>query len=375
MNVSELRIPTSSDSVFSRLGSRLAYHSLFWLLIAVVYYFNYYRLIGNAEHVWIFVIKELLVVMIAFYSLSSRKVVSVFSNPRGIPFVLLWIAVLYVIWALTTYAACFIFQATFKNYGPRFGKYLELVLTDGPLSIVKNVYIFVLDFIFLISLPVGPKFVKIMLEQVLTKTRLERDNLELELNFLKSQINPHFLFNTLNNIYQLLDTDYDKGRDMVLRLSTLMRYTLYESQNHFIPLRKELEFLKDFIALMHIRYGERVQIEAYITDIKEPYKISPLMLIPFVENAFKHGPDKSPNNNFVYINIDVNDDWIFLQVENEVESTQHIAKPNDSQSVGGVGMSNILRRLDLHYKDKYYLSYGVQKNVYSVHLKINLKSN
>ncbi|MEH6305698.1 histidine kinase [Olivibacter sp. CPCC 100613] len=375
MNVHELRIPMSSDSRSPRLGLRLIYHGLFWMLIAAIYYFNYYRLVGNAEHVWIFVVKELLVVMSAFYSLSSRKVVTVFANPRGIPFILLWVGALYVIWALTTYLACFIFQATFKDYGPRFGKYLELVLTDGPFSIVKNIYIFALDFIFLISLPVGPKFVKIMLEQVLTKTRLERDNLELELNFLKSQVNPHFLFNTLNNIYQLLDSNYDKGRDMILRLSTLMRYTLYESRHHFIPLHKELDFIKDFIALMRIRYGERVHIEAHIFDIEEPYRISPLMLIPFVENAFKHGPDKSPNNNFVKINIDVADDWIVLLVENEVEVMQHTIKTYESQSVGGVGMSNILRRLDLHYKGNYQLAHGVRGNIYSVHLKINLKSN
>lgn len=368
-----LRFPSPKSNGAQKVGLRLTYHLCFWLLIMVVYYFNYYRLVGNAQHVWIFVLKEMTVVMAAFYSLSSRKVVKIFSNPLGILYVLLWIVVLYVLWALTTYVACLLFQSVFKDYGPRFGKYLELVLADGPFGIVKNVYIFALDFIFLISLPVGPKFVKIMLEQVLTKTKLERDNLELELNFLKSQVNPHFLFNTLNNIYQLLEIDYDKGRDMVLRLSTLMRYTLYESKHHFIPLRKELDFIRDFIALMRIRYGERVHIEEHITDVKEPYKISPLMLIPFVENAFKHGPDKSPNNNFVSINISLEDDFIILKAVNAVNGQQRKVEENVHPAIGGVGLSNILRRLDLHYKNKYELTYGVQEGQYLVNLKINLK--
>ncbi|WP_166670696.1 sensor histidine kinase [Olivibacter sp. XZL3] len=368
-----LRILLPNETASPRPGLRFTYHCCFWCLITAIYYFNYYRLVGNAEHVWIFVAKELLVVMSAFYSLSSQKVVNVFANPRGLLYVLLWIAVLYVLWALSTYAACVIFQTVFKNYGPRFGKYLELVLMDGPFGIIKNVYIFALDFIFLISLPVGPKFVKIMLEQVLTKTRLERDNLELELNFLKSQINPHFLFNTLHNIYQLLDIDYDNGRDMVLRLSTLMRYTLYESQSHFIPLQKELEFIEDFMALMRIRYGEGVRIEANIVEVKEPYKISPLMLIPFVENAFKHGPDRSPNNNFVSVNIQLNNDFIMLDVQNRIETPSNTDKVSDAAHIGGVGMTNVLRRLELHYKDKYRLEYGSHGNLYSVHLEINLK--
>ncbi|MFC6100266.1 sensor histidine kinase [Olivibacter domesticus] len=368
-----LRFPSPRSKGNQKVGLRLTYHFCFWLLIMVVYYFNYYRLVGNAQHVWIFVLKEMTVVMAAFYSLSSRKVVKIFSNPLGILYVLLWIVVLYVLWALTTYIACLLFQSVFKDYGPRFGKYLELVLADGPFGIVKNIYIFALDFIFLISLPVGPKFVKIMLEQVLTKTKLERDNLELELNFLKSQVNPHFLFNTLNNIYQLLEIDYDKGRDMVLRLSTLMRYTLYESKNHFIPLRKELDFIRDFITLMRIRYGKRVNIEEHIIDVKEPYKISPLMLIPFVENAFKHGPDKSPNNNFVSINLTLEDDFIILKAINAVDGRQHTAEENVHSAIGGVGLSNILRRLDLHYRNKYELTYGVHEGQYLVNLKINLK--
>lgn len=368
-----LRIPLQTETAIPKVGLRFTYHCFFWGLITAIYYFNYYRLVGNPEHVWIFVAKELLVVMSAFYSLSSQKVANVFANPRGMLYVLLWIAALYILWALSTYAACELFQTVFKDYGPRFGKYLELVLMDGPFGIIKNVYIFALDFIFLISLPVGPKFVKIMLEQVLTKTRLERDNLELELNFLKSQINPHFLFNTLNNIYQLLDIDYDKGRDMVLRLSTLMRYTLYESQSHFIPLRKELEFIEDFMALMRIRYGERVHIDAQLVEVKDPYKISPLLLIPFVENAFKHGSDRSPNNNFVSVSIQLNNDFIILDVQNQIEKTSDAYDPGDAERVGGVGMTNVLRRLELHYKDKYRLEYGAHGNLYSVHLEINLK--
>lgn len=352
---------------------RLIYHVFFWLFISVIYYFNYQRLIGSSELVRIFLIKELLVSMTAFYSLSSKKIAQVFANPLGILYLIIWVLLLYVFWGIATYLTCLLFVEGFTGYGPRFGSYLQFVLTGGPFGVVRNVYIFALDFIFLISLPVGPKFVKIMMEHVLARTKLERDNLELELSFLKAQVNSHFLFNTLNNIYQLLAVDFDRGRDMVLRLSALMRYTLHGSKTSHIQLKKEIGFIQDFLALMRIRYDKKVKIDVDIQNVEEPYKIIPLLLIPFVENAFKHGPDKNPENKSIRISIGLEGDIFVLSVRNTAYPAPIGTKSNDINGVGGFGLNNIQRRLDLRYNGKYTLDRQLKDNVYSVDLKVNLK--
>lgn len=355
---------------------RILYHFLFWIGIASIYYFNYHRLIGSNSSVWIFILKELLVTTAAFYSLSSGKILKIFTNQTGLIYILLWFILLYLFWSVMTYTACLIFKNSYNGYGPRFGEYVKVATTEGPFTVIRNTYLFGLDFIYLISLPIGPKLMKIMMGQIVERTKLERDNLELELNLLKSQLNPHFLFNTLNNIYQLLDVDKLKGREMVLKLSDMMRYTLYRSKSDFILLAHELQFLEDFIALMKLRYGKKIKIEVHIPDVGEPYKITPLLLIPYVENAFKHGPDKDPRNDYIFIHVKMDEDVLVLHVRNKVTRSRYENKSDNCMiKDGGVGLNNVLRRLQLYYNDKYHLDIGSKDGEHFVCLKVNLKSN
>lgn len=359
---------------WNKPGIRLVYHSIFWIIILAIYYFNYRRLIGSNGHIWLFVLKDTLVTAVALYSLSSKLVTRFFSDNKGLVYALLWFVLLYFFWGLATYYACLVYKESFNDYGQRFGKYLEVATSEGPLTIISNIYIFGLDFIYVFFIPVGPKLVKLIMEQIIVRTKVERDNLELELEFLKSQVNPHFLFNTLNNIYTLLDIDYEKGREMVLRLTALMRYTLYESKTDYISLTKELNFIRDFITLMRIRYGERIRIESDLPEIKAPYKIIPLILLPFVENAFKHGPDKHPNNDFVSIKIEMEGNVLILTVKNKLEQKPETNEVTDpSLKVGGFGLKNIFRRLELYYKNKHQLDTRTENGEYVVQLKVNLK--
>lgn len=218
----------------------------------------------------------------------------------------------------------------------------------------------------------GPKLMKSLVQQGFEKTKLERDNLELELNFLKSQVNPHFLFNTLNNIYQLLEIDHDMGREMVVRLSALMRYTLYDSKSDYLSLSKEINFIKDYLELMRLRYDQSVSIKTDFPRIKEPYKISPLILIPFVENAFKHGPDRSRMATFISIIMKMENNTLFLTVENSVDGKSK-KKADFYNDVGGVGLANVKRRLDLNYKNNYKLEVDNPKGKYIVRLSLLLK--
>ncbi|SMC88859.1 GHKL domain-containing protein [Moheibacter sediminis] len=171
---------------------------------------------------------------------------------------------------------------------------------------------------------------------------LLKEKTETELNFLKSQINPHFLFNTLNNIYSLARKKSDETPDVVLKLSKLLRFVLYETKDKFITISREIEFLNDYIDLQKIRFSERLKIEfKYEIDDLET-QIMPLVLIPFVENAFKHGASQSVDESYILIDLKIKENELFLSVENSFEI-------QNSDEPQGIGLKNIKRQLELFY--------------------------
>lgn len=364
---------------------RLACHLLFWFIIGLCYSLKYIPTTDVSMWFWMFVeffqdpgllfmvLKDLFVSMTIFYAVSTKKIPNALVGRRVlllIPYLLLS----YIWWAIISYVTA-LFYLNYLNLYTVFENYFQFLTEDGLGSLLwSNFPLFAIDFLFVIMLPLAPKLMKGLMQAALDGARLERDNLELELNFLKSQINPHFLFNTLNNTYQLLEIDYAKGRNMVLQLSALMQYTLYESKSEYIPLQKEIKFLNDYIALMRVRYGDKITIHTDIATIEDPYKVIPLLLIPLVENAFKHGPDQSPENDLVSITIKMEDDLLCLDVENKINPSLPKAPNGGAASkIGGVGLQNIKRRLELRYKNNYQLAVKKKENNYRVSLKVNLK--
>lgn len=197
--------------------------------------------------------------------------------------------------------------------------------------------------------------------------KLERDNISLELDFLKSQISPHFLFNTLNSIYRMSETNDPLTAETVLRLSNLVRYILYQAKDEKILLSKEIGFIKDYINLGMLRFGGNVPIKSEIMENDEPFKIVPLILIPFVENAFKHGPDRSRDNAWIDISLTIIDEKLKLIVKNGVN---HSAKET---MLSGFGLENVRKRLNLHYPGRHCLINDPGENSFSINLTIDLK--
>lgn len=345
---------------------RVICHAIFWLLTILLYYLNYRRMAGN--HTWLFILKDLFVVTTLFYATTSF-VISKWLLKGKIILTLCWVVFAYFYWMSVTYVTCLIAVNYLPAPNPYWERYLDLVMVDGYLSLFvpKNIPIFILDFVLLISLPLGPKLMKSLMEQGYKSTALERDNLELELGFLKSQISPHFLFNTLTNIYQMAKKNEPDTPETILRLADMMRYILYESKQEMIPLTQEIGFIKDYIELARIRYEDNFPLKSDIQDIEEPYRIIPLLLIPFIENAFKHGPDRSQQNGWVSIALGVKDDILVLQVDNGVN--KNIEKPTD----GGVGMNNVRRRLALYYPNRHTLETSEKEDSFHVKLTLNLK--
>ena len=197
--------------------------------------------------------------------------------------------------------------------------------------------------------------------------RIEKQ--QAELNYLKSQTNPHFLFNTLNNIYSLSIDKSDLAPESILRLSKILRYMLYEAGGEYIAIEQELKIISDYIALEKLRYDEslRVNFNYDIEDMKQA--LPPLLLIPLVENAFKHGVSETRNNPFVDIHLSVNKRQLVFVVKNSSEKL-----PEEGAVKENIGLSNLRRQLELLYKE-FNLSVQQGDSVFNTTLKINLASH
>lgn len=194
-------------------------------------------------------------------------------------------------------------------------------------------------------------------------------NTDLELNFLKSQINPHFLFNTLNNIYSLSLQKSDRSPEMILKLSDLMRYMLYECNVATVSLKREIQFLEDYIALEKIRHGEKAEITFTVEGDTENKNIPPLLLIPFVENAFKHGINAQFGNAWVHIKLklDTNATAFLFSIENNKPTLPEPKK----QMTGGIGIENAKKRLHMIYPKTHQLRIEETNNTFIVELSID----
>lgn len=244
--------------------------------------------------------------------------------------------------------------------GPHILAYIAFVLDD----IYVHLLFWFLSFAYI--LPVQTIRNKSLKEQ------LEREKLQAEVKFLKAQINPHTLFNGINSIYHLIDKDKEKAKDVLVRFSELLRYQIYECSDDEIPLSRELLFLENYFQLEKIRKGTDVEITyKYNIDETESFKIAPLLLIPFVENAFKHVSNHhEKKRNYIKCEIYIDDNKLYLIVENSTDS-QNVSELNKKTN-NGIGLTNVKERLKLLYPEKHMLQFNNQNNVYNVSLILAL---
>ena len=207
----------------------------------------------------------------------------------------------------------------------------------------------------------------IKLKQFAQQLRIEKQGAEL--NYLKSQTNPHFLFNTLNNIYSLARDKSDLAPESILRLSKMLRFMLYETGGAYIAIEQELKIITDYIELEKLRYDDslRINFNHNIEDMKQA--IPPLLLIPLVENAFKHGVSETRGQPFIDIHLSVKNRQLGFVVKNSTE--EFPAEQNIKESIG---LKNLRRQLELLYTD-YQLSVQKGESVFTTTLKINLASH
>lgn len=197
-------------------------------------------------------------------------------------------------------------------------------------------------------------------------TQIEKHALERQLQYLKYQVNPHFFMNTLNNIHALVDIDPERAKTSIVELSKLMRYVLYEGNNKLTSLSREVQFLRNYVQLMSMRYTGNVSISLDVPEVLPDSMLPPLLLVIFVENAFKHGISYRTKS-FVEISLQPHGDRLLFSCRNSRPEIKH-----DENMKGGVGLSNVRRRLDLLFPGNYTLDIKEQEDTYTVHLDIPL---
>lgn len=205
------------------------------------------------------------------------------------------------------------------------------------------------------------------LKHAAQQLRIEKQ--QAELNYLKSQTNPHFLFNTLNNIYSLAKDKSDVAAESIVRLSKILRYMLYETAGQFVPIEQEIKVLNDYIALEQLRYDDSLHVRFHhdVEDMKQA--LPPLLLIPLVENAFKHGVSETRGHPFVDMHLSVNQRRLTFVVKNSSERS-----PVEQEIKERIGLSNLRRQLELLYRES-ELSVHQSDSVFTATLKIDLATH
>jgi sensor histidine kinase YesM len=219
----------------------------------------------------------------------------------------------------------------------------------------------------LLALAVAIKLLKRWWLKQKETEQIAREKISAELQLLKAQVHPHFLFNSLNNIYSFALEGSSKAPEMIQKLSDLLHYMLYECQQARVPLGKELKMIQDYISLEKVRYGERLKIETLFPQDNDDLVVAPLLLIPFVENSFKHGTSKMLSNPYVRLNITVQGDILYFKLTNSRPSAIEEISVSGNR---GLGLKNVKKRLELLYPQKYELQIMEEDSEYSVWMKI-----
>ncbi|PHR72153.1 MAG: histidine kinase [Lutibacter sp.] len=228
-------------------------------------------------------------------------------------------------------------------------------LADYPTAVGITVAIY-----YALLLIAGIIWVLMQLKSLMT---LKNEKTKNELLHLQSQVNPHFFFNMLNNLYGMVDKDAEKSKKLILKLSDLMRYSIYEGEKSLVPLEEEVVYLKNYIELHQMRYHKSIDIQFNSNIEDKTIKVMPLLFITLLENAFKHGVENLRKDAYVHINLTSKNKNIFFEIENNFDES---ALPKKS----GIGIKNLKRRLELAYSKNHTLIFTNIDSIYNVQLQL-----
>jgi two-component system LytT family sensor kinase len=361
---------------------RILLHSLMWASFATLLFLSYriaYHLTDFNSS--ILTLRMVLVNMAVFYSFFYIAVPEIFKGSAGRAILLIIVAfpVFIAIWLLITYLFSIAYHA--MGFEILTGELKGAIKGSASQTFFQAIAVsrMVSQAIIIISILAPFFFVKILFEisrlynRTLNiqkqKASLEIQNINIEKDFLKAQLNPHFLFNTLNNLYSLSLRKDNLAPEMILNLSDTMSYTLYESNTEKVPLSKELEFIRNYAELEKMRYSgdKNIQFEFPSESACSGLYIAPLLTFTFIENAFKYGL-KSKEAAFLSLRIEIKEGCFYFDIENDVEGMKERA------DFGGIGLENAKKRLQLLYPSKHELQIQNLERRFKVSLQLSLEN-
>ncbi|MFL5789507.1 MAG: sensor histidine kinase [Flavisolibacter sp.] len=332
------------------------HHILPWLFIAIAwYYLRYddYSTVKKALEVTVIKIVDLAIMV---YVANYVLVPYLLYRKKYLLFALAFIAMILI----SSISKMYILGRLLNNP--------ELLSLGGNLK--ARIYDNVIPHFFLVIAGVS---IKLLLDYTRIQKRLAevaKEKAEAELNFLRSQLNPHFLFNSLNSVYFLIDKQNDEARKALHKFSEMLRYQLYEMKDEKITIEKEISFIRDYIDLQQLRRYGQCKVVMNVDDSVKDFHIQPLLLIPFVENSFKH---LSHYNNGKANEIDIDIARRKQEVEFSIKNTTEQSNKVERSSNGGIGLGNVKRRLELLYPQKHMLHIYEDDGWFNVQLKVKIE--
>ncbi len=328
------------------------HHVFFWMLVFGIWYFlryEDYTVPGRAFKVTLIKVIDLaLMIYITNYILIPK----LFYKKKYA-----WFVLAFILLVVTS-------SVTKMNILGRIMNAPQLYSLSGDLK--TRIYDNVIPHFFLV---IAGAAVKLMIDYTRLQQRMAetaKEKAEAELNFLKSQINPHFLFNSLNSVYFLIDKSNTKARQSLHKFSDMLRYQLYEMNGAKIPVEKEISYLEDYVDLQTLRKDEHYNVSFHYSPEVSGFMIEPLLLVPFVENAFKHVSSHTDKSNFIKLELERKNGQFIFSASNSKD------KEKTTDPYSGIGLNNVKRRLELLYPGKHELNIKDENGIYTVDLKLTI---
>ncbi len=327
------------------------HHVIFWVLVFALWYYLRYQDYPSKRIAVRITLVKVTDLAVLVYLTNYLLIPRLLYKKKYIDFVSLFIVMLVASAFLKVYLMSGILDQPrlFSFSGNLKERLYENVISDFFLVVAGAAFRLIFDYI--------------NMQQRLVE--IAKEKAETELNFLKSQINPHFLFNSLNSVYFLINKENPEARNALHKFSEMLRYQLYEASDARIPIEKEITYLKDYVDLQQLRKDEKYSVEFNCAANVKGFQIVPLLLIPFVENAFKHISHNNDKTNFVKLDMSRNNGTLLFNIENSKEMERI-----NVQKQGGIGLTNVKRRLELLYPGKHELSIDETEHTFSVKLKL-----
>jgi len=346
----------------------LTLHAIAWIIVIIIpLYLNYAFGGGDQHRLYQFYVNTFSAVFI-FYAGYLWLVPRFYLQDQKLTYLFILIGIILSTYLLTSFINDNILSDPIRE--AKFREAFKRVTGENttPPFRIFGIFNHILTSVLVSGFAMGLAVMEKLNQTEKKQKELEKEKLNSELAFLKNQISPHFFFNTLNNIYSLIGIDGPTAQESVLKLSKLMRYLLYESENGETMISKEIDFMNNYIDLMKLRLSSRVKLNIDFPKEFSDFSIPPLLFVPFIENAFKHGIN-SRDRSFINISMKIENDQISFCSENSMGKSSQTGDLQHS----GIGLENVRKRLGLLFPENYELKIEQDETIFRVELSIQKK--